>query len=102
MGTAQDSPSDRSGGDEHVVARLRNRLREATQLGLRVRMELLGDEQASWCEIAGVPTLFVDLSQSAAEQLRQVDEALATFRAAPSAASDRPQPGSLSLAKRVA
>ena len=44
-------------------------------------MELLGDEHASWCEIAGVPTLFVDLSQTAAEQLQQVEETLATYLA---------------------
>ena len=45
-------------------------------------MELLDEEHASWCEIAGVPTLFVDLSQTAAEQLKQVEETLAGYVAA--------------------
>ena len=67
--------------NENVVSRLKQRLSEARSLGFKVRMELLSDEHASWCEIAGVPTLFVDLSQTAAEQLQQVEETLATYLA---------------------
>jgi hypothetical protein len=67
------------GMEENVVARLKRRIDEARMLGFRVRMEPLDGEQATWCEIAGVPTLFVDLSQTAAEQLHQVDEALASY-----------------------
>ena len=65
--------------DENVVARLKRRMDEARLLGFKVRMEPLDGEQATWCEIGGVPTLFVDLSQTAAEQLHQVDEALASY-----------------------
>lgn len=63
----------------NVVARLKRRMEDARSLGFKVRMEALDGEQASWCEIAGVPTLFIDLSQTAAEQLQQLDETLAAF-----------------------
>ncbi len=68
--------------NDNVVSRLKQRLKEARSLGFKVRMELLDEEQASWCEIAGIPTLFVDLSQTAAEQLKQVEETLAAYLAA--------------------
>ena len=67
---------------DNVVSRLKQRLNEARSLGFKIRMELLEEEHASWCEIAGVPTLFVDLSQTAAEQLNQVEETLAAYLAA--------------------
>ena len=44
-------------------------------------MEVLDDEQASWCVISGVLTLFVDLSQTASEQLQQVEETLRAYEA---------------------
>ena len=66
--------------EENVVKRLRNRLTDAKTLGFKVRLEPLEDQTATWCEIAGIPTLFVDLSQPAAEQLQQVDDALDSFR----------------------
>jgi hypothetical protein len=66
--------------EENVVARLRGRLAEARGMGFKVRMEPLDGEQASWCEIAGVPTLFVDLSQTAAEQLQQIEETLLSYK----------------------
>lgn len=62
-----------------VVSRLRQTLHEARGIGFKVRMEVLDDEQASWCVIAGVLTLFVDLSQTASEQLQQVEETLNTY-----------------------
>lgn len=67
--------------NENVVARLKQELAAARAAGLCVRMEVLEDEQASWCEIAGVPTLFVDLSLSAAEQLMQVQSAIGAYQA---------------------
>ena len=70
---------------ENVVIRLKQRLAEARAMGLRVRMEMLDGEQATWCEIAGAATLFVDLSQTAAEQLQQVEETLAAYAAQHSA-----------------
>ncbi len=67
--------------EKNVVERLRNRVREAKQAGFRVRMEYLEDETATWCVIGGVKTIFIDLSQSAAEQLGQwVDELLERYR----------------------
>ena len=66
--------------DQNVVARLKQRIDDARRMGFRVRMEPLDGEEATWCEIAGVPTLFVDLAQTAAEQLRQLDEVLANYR----------------------
>ncbi len=65
----------------NVVERLKQQLRRAEQLGMRVRQEVLSDQQATWCEIAGVPTLFVDHSQTAAEQLKQVEETLQSYLA---------------------
>ena len=65
--------------EENIVNRLRNRLADARSLGLNVRLEPLDNQSATWCEIAGIPTLFVDLSQPAGEQLQQVDDALQSF-----------------------
>ena len=67
--------------EENVVVRLKQTLQRARAAGFRVRMEVLDDEQATWCVIAGKPTLFVDLSQTAAEQLQQVEETLAAYLA---------------------
>lgn len=65
---------------ENVVSRLRQRLHDARTTGFKVRMEVLDDEQASWCVISGVLTLFVDLSQTASEQLQQVEETLLAYQ----------------------
>jgi len=65
--------------NDNVVSRLKQRLKDAQSLGFKVRLELLDDEHAWWCEIAGVPTLFVDISQTAAEQLQQVEATLAAY-----------------------
>jgi len=63
----------------NVVQRLHAKLKGARSQGFNVRMEIFDDEQASWCVIAGVPTIFIDQSQTAAEQLRQIDETLAAY-----------------------
>ena len=65
--------------DDNVVIRLKQSLRQARAKGFKVRMEVLDDQQATWCEIGGVPTLFVDMSQNASEQLQQLEEAMAAF-----------------------
>ncbi len=65
--------------DENVVVRLRRKIRQAKQQGFRVRSEYLEDQQATWCEIGGVKTLFIDLSQTADQQLLQLEESLASF-----------------------
>lgn len=64
----------------NIVQRLKAKLGEARSQGFKIRMEFFDDEQASWCVIGGVPTLFVDQSQTAAEQLRQLDEILAAYQ----------------------
>jgi hypothetical protein len=64
---------------QNVVERLKARLSDARSLGWTVRLEVLQDEQPSWCVIAGVPTMFVDVSQTAADQLRQIDQTLQAF-----------------------
>jgi len=66
--------------NDNIVLRLKAKLKEARSHGFKVRVELLDDEQGSWCVIAGVPTLFVDLSQTAAEQLRQVEQTLEAYQ----------------------
>ena len=83
---------------DHVVSRLRQRLQDARATGFKVRMEVLDDEQASWCVISGVLTLFVDLSQTASEQLQQVEETLRAYEFC----SGRDQNHSQEIGKRVA
>lgn len=68
-----------SASGEHIVARLRMRIREVRALGFRVRQEILGGHQANWCEIDGKKTLFIDASQTAREQLAAIDEAVADY-----------------------
>lgn len=80
MGSSQESsnpPPDKS--DPNIVERLRSRMGDARRLGFRVRSEWLDGQQASWCEIAGVRTLFVDLSQPAAEQLATLEDTLESY-----------------------
>ncbi len=81
MSSQNQRPAGSCIANENVVVRLKQRLRDARAIGFHVRMETLDGEQASWCEIGGVPTLFVDLSQTAAEQLQQVEETLAAHAA---------------------
>ena len=45
-------------------------------MGFQVRMEVLEDQQPGWCQIGNSKLLFVDLSQTAAEQLAQLEELL--------------------------
>jgi hypothetical protein len=65
--------------EDNVLKRLSNRLADARSQGFRVRIEPLESQTATWCEIAGIPTLFVDLSQPAGEQLQQIDDALKSY-----------------------
>ena len=77
--SSANSDANPSPSAENIVQRLRRRTREAKAMGFRIRTEWLDDQQASWCEIGGVKTLFIDLSQSASEQLQQLEESLASF-----------------------
>lgn len=65
---------------QNIVQRLQSRLDEVRSLGFDIRWEVLEDEQAGWCVLAGVPTLFLDLGQTAGDQLRHVDEILAAYQ----------------------
>jgi len=88
------SPGEPAGGHaaagQNVIERLRQRIRDAKGMGVRVRSEWLDDEQASWCEIGGVVTIFIDLSQTAAEQLQQLEDSLASLAAERTTARSSP------------
>ena len=62
--------------EENVVERLQRYIAECKKLGFDVRSECLDGGQPSWCVIGGRKTIFIDLSQTAAEQLRGLDEIL--------------------------
>lgn len=65
--------------NENIVSRLKRRIGEARKIGFHVRVEPMEDGQSGWCQIGAKKTLFLDASRTAAEQLVQLDEALADF-----------------------
>jgi hypothetical protein len=65
---------------EHIVDRLRARIREVRAMGFHVRQEVLGAHQPNWCELGGKKVLFLDASQTARDQLASIEEALAGYR----------------------
>lgn len=71
-----ESRTSESGGHEHVVDRLRSRTAQARQLGFEVRAELLDGSQPDWCQLGSRRIIFLDLSQTAGEQLAQLEEIL--------------------------
>ena len=79
------------GGRQNVIERLQQRIRDAKGMGIRIRHEWLDDQQATWCEIGGVRTIFIDLSQTATEQLEQLEESLASLASDCKAAESPPQ-----------
>ncbi|MDA8744942.1 hypothetical protein N9N28_09955 [Rubripirellula amarantea] len=64
---------------DNVVERLRKRLREVRQDGFDVRIERLEDGAAGWCQIGVKRMIFLDVSQTAREQLAQLDDAVANY-----------------------
>jgi hypothetical protein len=56
----------------HTVQALEEALQAAERLGYQVRREWLDGGGGGACEFGGKQWMFVDLSQSAAEQLEQV------------------------------
>lgn len=64
---------------ETVVSRLSGRIDRARRQGFVVRIEPLGETGDSWCLLRGSVVLFVDASQTAAEQLRQIDQSIADY-----------------------
>lgn len=63
----------------NVVQRLNQQIRTVKKLGFQVRSEVLGDQAATWCEVAGKKMLFLDVSQTAAEQLRQIEDLMSQY-----------------------
>jgi hypothetical protein len=61
----------------HTIERLNATLAAARAIGYGVRHEWLGGAGGGVCELKGRKWLFVDLAQSAAEQLEAALEALA-------------------------
>ena len=61
---------------ENVVQRLRRRIAESQSDGTVVRVEILQDHQANWFELRGIRTILLDASQTAAEQLGQLEDIL--------------------------
>ena len=82
---ARGSHRDRPRSDRHtpphenVLQRLQRRTEEARRLGFEVRAEYLDGPQATWCQLGSRRIIFIDLSQTAAEQLQQLNETLATL-----------------------
>lgn len=69
------------GGGENVVERLRRTIREARALGFDIRQEVLGAHRPAWCEFGGKKWLFLDVAQSAREQIETIEAVLASYRA---------------------
>ncbi|TWU63367.1 MULTISPECIES: hypothetical protein [Crateriforma] len=65
---------------DHVVSRLKWRIQDATQMGFHVRTEPLDGRGADWCQLGRRRILFLDMTQTAADQLEQLDQILAEFR----------------------
>lgn len=72
--TEQTSPPT-----DHVVRRLQQRMDLARGLGFVVRSEVLGDQPSTWCEVAGKKMMFLDITQTATEQLHQIEQLLAQY-----------------------
>ncbi|TWU57569.1 hypothetical protein [Rubripirellula reticaptiva] len=65
--------------DDNVVIRLKKRLAHARKAGFKVRIEVLDDEQPGWCQVGSSRILFLNIAQTAAEQLAQLEETLQDF-----------------------
>lgn len=66
---------------DHIIDRLRQRMRHVRSLGFQVRQEVLPGHTAVCCEIGGRRVMFVDSSQPARDQLAAIDEALLGYSA---------------------
>jgi hypothetical protein len=61
----------------HTVEQLDQLIRLARELGYTVRQEWLGGDGGGTCELRGKKHIFIDLANSAAEQLDNVASVLA-------------------------
>ncbi len=68
--------------ESNVVERLQNRIESARAMGFDVRREVLGDNVPTWCEVAGRKMMFLDISQTASEQLQHVEQLLGEYQRA--------------------
>ena len=76
-------PSSAPAG-QTVVARLGQAIQQAKAAGFDVRLEPLGDGQAGWCQVGRKRILFLDASETASEQLRQLQQLMTEYHAAES------------------
>ncbi|WDQ18588.1 hypothetical protein [Rhodopirellula sp. P2] len=66
--------------EENVLDRLKRMTRIARQNGFEIRGEPLEGAGSTWCEIRGKRVLFLDLTQTAAEQALAIAEILEMTR----------------------
>ena len=83
-------PSRHQPSSRTIVQRLNDRIRDAKRLGFTVRTELLDDEQCGWCELGGKRFVFLDLAQTASEQLQQLNETLDEYVSSLSSEANQP------------
>ena len=60
----------------NVVQRLQRRIHQTRTIGYEIRLDLFEGQQTGWCELRGIKTIFLDASQTAGEQLSQLEEIL--------------------------
>ena len=87
--------------ENNVVERLRRRTEDARRLGFHVRCELL-DFEPTWCVIGEKAVIFLDLTQTASEQLQQLDEILAAATRAGQSQGDPSKPARSAAEKHAA
>ncbi len=63
----------------NIIERLRLKTEYAWRQGFSVRFEPLDGRDATWCEIGGNKTIFVDIALTASEQLEQIERAIHEF-----------------------
>ena len=56
-----------------MVQRLKARIKDAKELGFTIRREVLDSEEATWCVLGNKKVIFLDLTQTANEQLKAAE-----------------------------
>jgi hypothetical protein len=75
------TPESSSFTGQNVVERLEQAVLRARSLGFHVRFEFLDGQDATWCEVNGKKSLFIDCALPTAEQLTGLNRALNEFLA---------------------
>lgn len=78
--------------DDNIVVRLKKRLAHARKMGFKVRVEVLDDEQPGWCQVGSSRILFLNVAQTSAEQLAQLEETLQEYAQSVKSSSVKPGP----------